>query len=57
MSAHATVSVEDLHVCTKTSPKIVAELTLGGSKAMHALTFTEDGLVSDLVPYALVPCA
>ena len=56
MQRHADVAIEDLHVCTKTS-KVVVELQSGGcesTKAMHSLTFTEDGLVSSFVPYGLV---
>ena len=66
MTKHAKVSIEEVHVCTKTS-KVVVELTStnppspGGTfhgppptKAMHSLAFTEDGLVSSFVPYGLV---
>ena len=61
MGQQSKVSIDDLHVCTKTS-KIVVELSSGGppttvekrTKAMHSLTFTEDGLVSAFVPYGLV---
>ena len=47
--------VQDLAVCTKTS-KVVVEIKGNTEleKAMHSLTFTEEGLVSSFVPYGLV---
>ena len=83
MKRHKTYSIEDIHVCSKSS-KVVVELTSssptnsparksakagsngngngakGSSgtttstpKAMHSLTFTDDGLVCNFVPYCL----
>lgn len=51
MAKHSSIVIEDTHVCTKTS-KVVVEVH-GATKAMHSLTFTEDGLVSHFVPYEL----
>ena len=57
MKRHASVEIDDLHVCTHAS-KVVVELCCAGdkeSKLMHSLTFTDDGLVSAFVPYCLQP--
>ena len=40
-----------MHVSTETSKVVVELLTSGGSKAMHSLTFTDDGLISSFEPY------
>ena len=55
MRLHKTIEVQDLAVCTKTS-KVVVEIKGNTEleKAMHSLTFTEEGLVSSFVPYGLV---
>jgi len=62
MAAHTQLVIDDLHVCTKTS-KVVVELSSSATptaastpstKAMHSLTFTEEGLVDSFVPYGLV---
>jgi len=50
MRRQADVDIDSMHVCTKTS-KVVVELTAGGEKAMHSLTFTDEGLVSAFTPY------
>jgi len=53
MRAYPALKVEDVHVCSKTS-KAVVELTTDDAsktKAMHAVTFTDDGLIADFVPY------
>ena len=51
MSKDKHVDIDSMHVCTQTS-KVVVELhTAEGSKAMHSLTFTDDGLISAFVPY------
>jgi len=49
-NADIVVDYDSMHVCTKTS-KVVVELTAGGLKAMHSLTFTDEGLVSAFTPY------
>ena len=45
------VAVASMHVSTETSKVVVELLTSGGSKAMHSLTFTDDGLISSFEPY------
>jgi len=52
------VAIDSMHVCTQTSKVVVELRTSEGSKAMHSLTFTDDGLVSGFVPYAcMLPVA
>lgn len=54
MLAYPSLQVDDVHVCSKTS-KVVVELSTTNTptavKAMHAITFTDEGLVEGFVPY------
>lgn len=60
MKKHKTISIAELHVCPKAN-KVVVELTSGAKagevavQAMHSLTFTDEGLVSNFVPYCMQP--
>lgn len=62
MARYRSVEISDLHVSPKankvvveiaTAPESPASEAGAGVKAMHSITFTDDGLVSSFVPYCL----